>query len=217
MTEDFATRVFNLLKRRKESGAKLTKDQLADDLGCSRTMLYNYEQGDPPPPPAILSTLAVLERRSGIEHTSSSVLREEPRTYGSKTQAQAVRLIKIIGWAHAGEAESYEQIPDDWQETMASDCRKEKAFGVRLEGDSMEPKFSDGDVLIVMPLERAYSGCFAVVKFKNDGVLFRRLEMNGTRVRLMPLNERYEASDYDLEDFAWIYPVWGRFTQMWKR
>jgi SOS-response transcriptional repressor LexA len=217
MTEDFATRVFNLLKRRKESGVKLTKDQLADELGCSRTMLYNYELGDPPPPPGILSTMSILERRAGIEHLSSSLPQEEPISYRTQTRNNAARLIKIIGWAHAGEAESYEEIPGDWQENMATDCRKEKAFGVRLEGDSMEPKFCDGDVLIVMPLERAYSGCYAVVKFKNDGVLFRRLEMNGQLVRLMPLNGRYSASEHAPDEFAWIYPVWGRFTQMWKR
>ena len=217
MTEDFATRVFNLLKRRKESGNKLTKDQLADDLGCSRTMLYNYEQDNPPPPAEILSTLTVLERKVGIEHSSSPDPREDSPPFSYRTATNAVKQIRIIGWAHAGDAESYEEIPGEWQETMATDCNKEGAFGVTLQGDSMEPKFSDGDILILMPEERAFSGCFAVVKFKNDGVLFRRMEMNGARVRLMPLNERYPTSDHSLDEFSWIYPVWGRFTQLWKR
>ncbi len=215
MSEDFSTRVFDLMKRRREIGNKLTKDLLAAELGCSRTMLYNYEQGDPLPPPEILSSMNELEKQVGIEQMSSYSLSETPAGYSSQRRSQD-RRIKVVGWAHAGEAASYEQMPDSWQETIPTDCRTPGAFAVRLQGDSMEPKFTDGDLLVLMPQEQAHSGVFAVVKFLDDGVLFRRVEFVGSVVRLMPLNERYEATDHARDEFAWIYPVWARTTQMWR-
>lgn len=81
----------------------------------------------------------------------------------------------------------------------------------------METRFSGGDVIVLMPSEEAYSGCFAVCRFVDDGVLLRRVEFSGVKVRLVPLNERYEAATHDRSEFAWIYPVWGRWSQLWKK
>jgi SOS-response transcriptional repressor LexA len=128
-----------------------------------------------------------------------------------------MRMIPVIGWAHAGSAESYEEIPPTWQCKLATECRDAKAFAVTLEGDSMEPRFGEGDFIIVQPSETPYSGCFVVAKFANDGVIFRRLEMSGPVISMVPLNERYQVTTHRQEDFAWIYPVWGRWTQIWKK
>lgn len=81
----------------------------------------------------------------------------------------------------------------------------------------MEPRFSEGDVLIIQPSEEAYSGCFIVARFVDDGVVFRRLEMSGGVFRLIPLNERYPVTEHQPSEFSWIYPVWGRWTQIWRR
>jgi SOS-response transcriptional repressor LexA len=127
------------------------------------------------------------------------------------------RLIPVIGWAHAGEAGSYEEIPKSWQNKIPTQCADAKAFAVSLEGDSMEPRFSEGDMLIVQPSEEAYSGCLIVARFVDDGVVFRRLEMSGGVLRLIPLNDRYPVTEHQPPEFSWIYPVWGRWTQLWKR
>ena len=81
----------------------------------------------------------------------------------------------------------------------------------------MEPRFGEGDLIIVQPSETAYSGCFVVAKFVNDGVIFRRIEMSGPVISLVPLNERYSVTTHEAEEFTWIYPVWGRWTQIWRR
>lgn len=126
-------------------------------------------------------------------------------------------MIPVVGWAHAGEAGSYEEIPKAWQEKIPTESPDPHAFAVELEGDSMEPKFSEGDVLIVQPSEQPYSGCFVVARFINDGIIFRRMEMSGDQIVLQPLNERWPMSTHSPDEFAWIYPVWGRFTRIWKR
>lgn len=142
----------------------------------------------------------------------SVMVRDDEKPYRAGS-----RMIPVIGWAHAGEAESYEELPKDWQHRIPTECPDDRAFAVSLEGDSMEPKFSDGDMLVVQPSEEPYSGCFVVARFANDGIIFRRMEMNGERIRLMPLNERWQPSEHERDEFTWIYPVWGRWTQIWRR
>lgn len=126
------------------------------------------------------------------------------------------RLIPVLGWAHAGEAATYEELPESWQDKVPTECRDVKAFAVRLEGESMEPKFSEGDLLILQPSKQPYNGCLAVCRFQNDGIVFRRLDLSPGKVRLMALNPSYPPSEHSPEDFSWIYPVWGRWTQIWK-
>lgn len=127
------------------------------------------------------------------------------------------RMIPVIGWAHAGDAESYEELPKSWQNEISSECPDPKAFAVSLEGDSMEPRFYDGDILIVQPTTEVHSGCFVVARFASDGVIFRRLEMRGSKIILVPLNSQYESSTHTADEFSWIYPVWARITKMWKK
>lgn len=172
-------------------------------------MLYNYEQNDPPPPPEFLLRLAELEKEAP-EH---SFIARHP---SAKPKKAVERMIPVKGWAHAGEAEAYEEVPKGWQEWIPTECRDDHAFAVRLEGDSMEREFRESDLIVVMPSAKAYSGCFVVCRFANDGILFRRFETDGERITLVPLNERYDTTHHAKEEFSWIYPVWGRWSQLWK-
>lgn len=130
----------------------------------------------------------------------------------------AERMVPVIGWAHAGDAGRYDEIPKSWQNRVPTDCSDPKAFGVSLEGDSMEPKFSDGDILIVQPTTEAHSGCFVVARFADDSVIFRRLEMRRGRIILVPLNHfQYQSSEHSPDEFSWIYPVYARITMMWRK
>lgn len=206
---EFSARLFRL---QRSLGIK-KKEEIAQKLGVSRTMLYNYEQGNPQPPAEILSTLATLEEQAGIEHLSTvgEVLKEE-----TVVSSLPIRMIPVVGWAHAGTATSYEELPVSWQERVPTECRDKKAFAVRLEGDSMEPKFSESDLLIVQPSEEIYSGCLAVLRFASDGVLFRRVEVRESSIILVPLNDRYKVEEVPKSDILWAYPVWGMWRQVWK-
>jgi SOS-response transcriptional repressor LexA len=190
------------------------KDALAKELGVSRTMLYNYERNDPPPPNELLSTLVQLEVTAGIE--------QPPITLGAdpigSAKERTLRHVPIVGWAHAGDAENYEELPHSWQDQIATDCRDGKAFAVRLVGDSMEPYFYEGDLLILTPSREIYNGCLAVVRLANDGVTFRRIETRnaGETIRLVPLNPRYEHQDLKREEISWAYPLFGMFRQVCK-
>jgi SOS-response transcriptional repressor LexA len=126
------------------------------------------------------------------------------------------RRIPVVGWAHAGEAADYEELPASWQDRIPTDCRDERAFGVRLEGESMMPDFKDGDLLVLMPSEEVYSGALAVVRLEAGGVLFRRVEIRAERLVLVPLNPQYDREEFKRSEVSWCYPVWGSWRQTWK-
>ena len=213
---DLTERLFKVLKRHP---TVKNKGQLAELLGCSRSMLHHYERGNPPPPPDLLEKLAKLEVILGVDGSTSV----EPPPAGFRSidgEFSPMRRIPVLGWAHAGQAASYEEMSHDWVEWIPTDCRDPKAFGVRLEGDSMEgpgrQSFYEGDLLVLMPSERIHNGCLAVVRMECDGVLFRRVETRGDMVRLVPFNPRYEAESLPLDKISWAYPVWGRWSQLWR-
>jgi repressor LexA len=199
----------------------LTQNQMADLLGVSGKYVGMIERGEKQveegTPLGLLFQIQEEkplygETRAGVlQEPAPGMVCEEPLPYRTTN-----RMVPVAGWAHAGAAATYEEIPKSWQNRVPTDCADPKAFGILLEGDSMEPKFSEGDVLIVQPTEVAHSGSLVVTKFTNDGILFRRLEMHGDRIILVALNERYPPSTHRAEEFVWIYPVYARVTMLWK-
>ncbi len=105
---------------------------------------------------------------------------------------------------------SYEEIPADWQDTYPAAVNDRKAFALQLRGDSMEPKFSDGDIAIVLPDTPPRNGDLVVANVKEQGCTFKLMHLVGgdiDKIRLSPYNPVYPALDFSREQFHWIYPV----------
>ena len=142
----------------------------------------------------------------------SSVIQESPGGY----QSVAIRNIPVISWAHAGEAASYEELPKDWQNTVPSTCKDADAFGLIVEGESMQPNYQAGTTLIVMPSREPRNGCLVVAKLKKNGVIFRRFNMIADHcIRLSAYNPVYPPYEGPSEDFWWIYPVHSIVKNEW--
>ncbi len=123
--------------------------------------------------------------------------------------------VPLISWAHAGAATSYEELPQSWQESVPTTCKSPGAFALSIEGDSMQPYCHQGDIAIVMPHEEPRGGCLIVAKLRNDGVLLRRYTKTLEGIRLTAYNPVYPASDYNPEEFHWIYPVHSTVRREW--
>lgn len=122
--------------------------------------------------------------------------------------ALPVYWIPVISWAHAGEAATYEELPQHWQDRLPVATKTERGFGLVVEGDSMSPRCEPGDVVVIEPDKSYHNGCLVVAKIKNDGVVLRRfMRLPDGRIRLIPYNEMYPAMEYGPEAFHWIYLV----------
>ena len=159
---------------------------------------------------AVAPLIVKMSERKG------DAISEPDENKSGRKGTKAPTRVPVVGWAHAGHAASYEELPIQWQETVPTDCRDPRAFSIVLEGNSMEPIFRDGDQLVVMPSEVAHSGCYAVCRFLNDSFVFRRVEIIGDSIRLAPLNDKYEATTHNRAEFSWIYPIWERRSRHWK-
>lgn len=69
-------------------------------------------------------------------------------------------------------------------------CSALEPYALRVLGDSMEPEFADGCVIIIDPGHAPRDGSYMVVEFAGD-VFFRQLVFEGERRFLKPLNPKY--------------------------
>lgn len=86
-------------------------------------------------------------------------------------------------------------------------CADAEPFALQVLGDSMEPEFNDGDIIIVEPAGRIFDGCY-VIAWHNDEHIFRQLMIRAKRWFLKPLNENYETVE-----IAGIEAIKGIITQ----
>ena len=70
-------------------------------------------------------------------------------------------------------------------------CAGAEPFALMVLGDSMNPEFESGDIVVIEPEGHAADGSF-VLAFWNDEWLFRRLERDGDSWFLSPLQTGYE-------------------------
>ena len=73
------------------------------------------------------------------------------------------------------------------------DCSALETYALRVLGDSMEPEFADGCVIIIDPGHAPRDGSYVVVEFAGD-VFFRRLVFDGERRHHSPKVMRASSS-----------------------
>lgn len=191
------------------------KADLAKKLGIGRTTLYYIENGESEPSKQFVRSLNALEQEMSAK--SEQYVQMTRIHVTPSNSLDSTRQIPVLGWAHAGDAMNYDEIPESWQERVPTECRDPKAFAIRLEGESMKPEYAEGDLLIVQPSEEIYNGCLAVIKMRSDGYIFRRVELRPAYLRMIPLNPQWACEDLPRDQIAWAYPVWGMWRQVWKR
>jgi phage repressor protein C with HTH and peptisase S24 domain len=78
----------------------------------------------------------------------------------------------LISWASAGDAHAYEDqgynVP-----RIPTTCRDPHAYCLEIEGDSMEPKYSRGDIVVVAPSREARNGELVIARTKTDETYFK--------------------------------------------
>jgi phage repressor protein C with HTH and peptisase S24 domain len=183
-----------------------TQAEAAQRLDIDRSYLSQVERGRSPG--------NALRTRFFLIEKSSSV-----KVNGNVRSAYGLRNLPILSWAQAGQAIDFEEIPRDWDEVVPSDVSDERAFGVRLRGDSMEPKFSDGDIAILLPGTPAINGEIVVANLKNQGVLCKimHVQLDKSLVQLSSYNPAYPPTEYHREEFHWIFPVTTIIRQLRRR
>ncbi|MDH3693770.1 MAG: S24 family peptidase [Gammaproteobacteria bacterium] len=88
-----------------------------------------------------------------------------------------------------------------------SGCAGSEPFALQVLGDSMEPEFRDGAIVIVEPGVVVDDGCYVVAQHNEEYVL-RQLNIHEQRWYLKPLNE-----DYETVEISGLDTIRGRVIQ----
>ena len=129
----------------------------------------------------------------------------------------AKSTIPLIGMTQAGAGRSFTEdgMPTGgpgWEEVEFPDFPSEKVFALEVQGDSMEPLYRDGDVLIVSPSAGVRKGDRIVVRTNDGEVTAKELKRKTARsLELRSLNAAHPDRIIAVSDIAWMARVmWAR-------
>lgn len=190
-----------------------SQERIAVELGVTRGYVSQMENDVSPIRDYILERMEVLDKLGPQPDIKTEANRNAPTL-----PLKPIRRVPILSWAQAGELRAYEELPSSWHEMTFTDCQDENCFAVEIEGDSMEPKFSAGELAIVMPNVSPRNGCLVVCRLRNDGVYFKLFHhgIDGKTVRLTSYNPAYPVMQLGLEEFQWVYPVHSITRNVWR-
>ena len=77
---------------------------------------------------------------------------------------------------------------------------KGKYFGLKVKGNSMEPRICEGDILIVKRQDDCESGDIAIVIVNGNDATIKRLMKYADGIRLIPNNPAYEPIYFTNEE-----------------
>ena len=115
------------------------------------------------------------------------------------TNSNAV-TIKVLGRVSAGlPIEAVENIIDT-EEISEELSKTGEFFGLQIHGNSMEPKFSEGDVVIVRKQEDAESGDIVIATVNGTDATCKRLRKYRDGIELISTNPSYEPMFFSAEE-----------------
>lgn len=124
--------------------------------------------------------------------------------------------IPVLGRVAAGiPIDAIEEIID-WEDISADMAAGgAEYFGLQIKGDSMEPKISDGDIVIVRKQPDVDSGEIAVVLVNGDDATVKRVKKSAAGITLISNNPAYDPMFYSNEDIEKMpVAILGRVVEL---
>lgn len=123
----------------------------------------------------------------------------------------AGRLVPVINKVAAGYPSDFNDldypvgIADDY--VRCPDLHDANGFAVRVVGDSMEPKFHEGDIVVFSPAAEVHNGddCFVRFTMPHETTFKRVFFEPNNKIRLQPRNEKYSPTIIDGKRVGGLY------------
>lgn len=168
----------------------LTLEQVAAPMGAHRGTLSkveNCKQGWDGP--FLYKAAAAL----GVEVVDFFTEAERGDEGNTQDAPDIKGTVPLISWIQAGEwNDVIDNLHPGEGERIHTTYRVRKhTYALRVRGDSMEPKFPDGAILIVEPDENPEPGAYVIMRQNGGEATFKQLVQDGTARYLKPLNPRY--------------------------
>lgn len=165
---------------------KMSQAALAEKVGVSTPNISRYESGKQNPEFEKIKDIAdaLDTRMSDLFLVAEGInIKTGPDLY----------KVPLISWVQAGNLKEV-FINNDLEniEYVETTYRARKyTYALRVVGDSMEPKFPEGSIIIVEPEEQAINKSFVIARQDGNKATFKQLIDDGDARYLKPMNERY--------------------------
>ncbi len=174
----------NIKRYRKLRG--FTQQELADKSNISRSYLADIENGRYNPSIETLGDIATAlgtDVNALIDSVNDNVI-----------------TVPVLGRIVAGIP--VEAITDiiDYEEITKEMAGNGEYFALQIRGDSMEPKFSEGDVVIVRKQPDIESGDIAIVLINGEDATIKKVKKHETGIFLISTNTNYAPKFFSCED-----------------
>jgi repressor LexA len=173
----------------------LTLEELGNMVGVGKSTVRKWENGMI----ANMKRDKILKVSEALDTTPAYLMGWEDNEKSTTTNKKGV-TINVLGRVAAGiPIEAVENIIDTEEITEQMSSTGE-FFGLQIHGDSMEPKFSEGDVVIVRQQNDAESGDIVIVTVNGTDATCKRLRKYRDGIELISTNPSYGPMFYSNED-----------------
>jgi phage repressor protein C with HTH and peptisase S24 domain len=153
----------------------------------------------------------------------SGVLQELVEKSAGNVEQVGTNAVPVINRVSAGYPRDFTDlsypkgVADDY--VSCPDVHDQDAFAARVHGDSMSPKYGEGDIVIFSPAAGPKSGDDCFVRFEDGQTTFKRVffendEAGTPSVRLQPRNERYRPQIVPSERITGLYKAMFRYQRV---
>lgn len=185
-------------KAREEAG--LTQDDLGKASGVTGSAVSQWEKGDVKGiKPENLLAMAKAVRRN-LEYLVHGRGPKQPGTENTEPGPN-VRPVPLISWVQAGEWHEIQdnyRVGDAERQVIATKRVGPRSYALRVVGDSMEPTFPRGCIIIIDPDKDAIHGSPVIVRLEaSQEATFKLLMLDAGRRYLKAINPNYGMMKID--------------------
>ena len=189
-------RVEELLKRNGITAYKLSKE-----TGVDNSTLSNWKRGLYSPKPDKLRPIADFFNVS-VDYITFKSDDPSPANQEKATGKRSALRIPVLGRVPAGiPIEAIEDVLDFEELDAQVYSSDHEYFGLQIKGDSMYPRYLDGDIVIIRRQSTCDNGDDCVVYVNGYDATLKSVHfVSNGGIRLQPLNPEYSPRTYYPDD-----------------
>lgn len=197
---------------RKKS--KLTQEDIAARLGVTNGAISQWEIGR-----TQINYRYAIELGNLFGVSPEYLLGEEDTFDAHHAVTKTGVRIPVLGTIRAGIPVAAIEDIDDWEEIDAALAKTGEFVALRVKGNSMEPKISDGDIAIIRRQETIENGQIAAVIVNGDEATIKKVRLLPDGIMLIAFNTAvYEEHYYSKEEIADLpVRIYGRCVEVRKK
>jgi SOS-response transcriptional repressor LexA len=203
----------------RELGEGLTEEELASAVGVSVRTIANILADELPQDRRTWECFARFFRmdadflRSGGPPHSEGLF---DLTESAHPPLGQMRKVPLLKWHQIDQMVAREKPPRliHAEALLETDVPGKRTFALQIRDDSMQPLFSEGEIIFVNPDLPSESGHYVLIESDDgypEGTLLRQLKEIGGQTILHPLNRRHEDLFMTKQQH-----IWGRVVRLRK-